>query len=102
MSKKKREEAVKKYIGAVITPKNRRTFFQQYKKDFLKKIDNEGNPDQYNVHELDILSDQYANLEVNRNKKQLKAYLKGDRFFKFYGKTYPVMTVSPKDKSEEE
>ena len=72
-------------------------FFQTYRQDFIKKMENKGNPENLNVYELDILADTYGKLEVNRNKKQLKAYLKGNTSFTYHGRKYDVMSELVKE-----
>lgn len=64
----------------------------KYRKEYVLKIAKEGNPDGYDGEEIDILAKRYANFEVKREQKHLKAYLKGKKFYKVYGRTYPVLT----------
>lgn len=92
MSYKKREKAKKTFMGALITPMNRKVYFQQYFEDYLKKVENAGNPDKLNPIELSTLASGYANMEIKREEKHLKAFLKGSRYYKCYGQTYPVLT----------
>lgn len=92
MSYKKREKAKKLFMGPIITPKNRKKYFDQYLGDYLKRVENSGNPDKLNAQELSILGTGYANLEIQREKKHLKAHLKGFRYYKHKGQTYPVLT----------
>lgn len=61
-------------------------------KDYRDRVANKGNPDKLNTHEIEVLAMQYAKMEVSREKKHLKAYLKGERMYKSFGRTYPVLT----------
>jgi hypothetical protein len=92
MSKKKREKVKKRFMGPLIDARNRIVYLERYREDFKKKIANSGNPDKLNVHEIDVLATGYANVEIKREKKHLKAFIRGHKFYKFYGRQYPVLT----------
>ena len=81
------------YMGAVITPGNRRTFLENYKNDYIKRVENLGEKaENLNIHELTILSEQYAKDEVRREQKHLKSYLKGYKFYTYLKKRHRVLT----------
>lgn len=65
----------------------------RYKTDYLKKIENQGNPEGYNDQELAILAEVYAKEEVKREKKHLDAYLKGRPYYTYRDKKWPVLTT---------
>lgn len=65
---------------------------EKYKGDYIKEIEEKGNPNKYNVHEITMLAETHAKLEVKKQQKHLKAYLKGKKFYKLYGRTFPVIT----------
>lgn len=49
-----------------------------------------GNPKGWSDLEINKYSNQYAHSEVGREKRHYKAFLKGDKFFKYKGRTYSV------------
>ena len=42
----------------------------------------------------------YANTEIKRENKHLKAFLKGEKYYKIYGRVYPVVTKEILDQQE--
>lgn len=92
MNKNKRKKANVEFLGPVITAGNRGKFLNRYRQDYITDIENKGNPEGLNDAELAILAKQYANFMVKKEKKHLKAFLKGQKFYKVYGRKYPVMT----------
>ena len=93
MKPKQRLDIKKRYLGAIITPQNKGEFIKRYKQDYITRIENQGNPEGYSDSEIAVLAKGYANFMVKREKKHLKAFLKGYKNYKLYGEVFPVMTV---------
>ena len=93
MSKKKKEKAKKQFLGALITKKKKKNYSEQYQKDYIEKIKNEGNPDNLSDEEIQVLARGYAFFQVRREMKHLKAYLKGQTSYKYRGKYFPVLST---------
>lgn len=93
---KKQKAAKNKFMGPIITAQNRNEFIKQYKEQYLQKIDNEGNPDNLNELEMDLISTRYAKLMISKEKKHLKAYLKGSSagYYNWRGDRYPIMDTN--------
>jgi hypothetical protein len=74
---------------------------EKYKEDYIKENEEKGNPNNYNVHEITMLAETHAKLEVKKQEAHLKAYLKGKTHYKLYGRKFPVITPELQEKKEE-
>lgn len=80
------------FVGSVITPDKRWEFINAHKENFIRNYKPKKGEEELTERELDILAEQSARKLVNRANKELKAYIKGNSFFKYKGVHAPVMT----------
>lgn len=87
------------FLGKKITPKNRFLVREQFYTVFLQKVlTDEVHKDMSHDDKVKA-ANFYAKLEVSREQKHYKAWLKGKRVYKFKGQTYPVLTEQVEDQS---
>lgn len=79
------------FLGRKVTPENRHQVKQEYYDIFMQKIAID-DPENKMPHDEKVRSANfYAKLEVAREKKHYKAWLKGDKFYTYHKNTYPVL-----------
>lgn len=79
------------YCGAKITPKNRRQHLENFRKVFYEQIKGDAKYENMTEEDLDKTSKIYAKLEVQREQKHFKAWLKNKSMYKFKNKMFPVL-----------
>jgi len=86
------------FLGNIITAENRREFMNKhveaYKENYLKiqkqeEEDDVPPPPEDVLHKMAV---KYAKEMVAREKKQLKAFIKGKKSYTYKNQTYPVIT----------
>ena len=79
------------YCGVTITPQNRRKYLEQFKQRFLDNASEEESFKDLSEEEKLETAEIYAKLEVQREQKHLKAWLRAQKGYKFKGKYFPVL-----------
>jgi hypothetical protein len=106
-----------KFMGTVMTPTLRREYMKKQAEGFkaqyiadvelkrstiqeqedksaeeiAKEVD-EFNEKQVTEAELDSLAERYSRFQINKENKQFKAWMKGESYYTYKGKTFPVIT----------
>lgn len=78
------------FYGDVVTPANRRAYMKAYRMDYL--IHNKDHEDRDLIEKE---AEWYPKYVVEKEKRHLKAYIKGKQFYKYKGKTYFVLSNAP-------
>jgi len=79
------------YCGVTVTPENRRKLMKTYKETFYEQVKDDETYQELPKDELEETAEKYAKLEVLREQKHLKAWLRGDNGYKFHGRWFPVL-----------
>ena len=92
MNNAQRRKETKSFMGVIITRKNKERLLQEWEEEYILSVAKRGNPDALTVEQIEENAKRFALFELKREKKHLKAFLKGQQFYKIYGKVYPVVT----------
>lgn len=81
-----------KYLGNIITSENRNEYIKQQKEAYISRYKPKEGEEPLTESELEKQAYDFAKLMVKKSQLELKAYIKGDKFFKYKGSFVPVMT----------
>lgn len=80
----------------MVTPENRRQFMetqkQIFKDQYKSRLDKGKVEEELTDKELEREADKFARFVVNREKKHLQAYIRGDQYYKYQNQMLPVIT----------
>lgn len=82
----------KRFYGNLVTAENRRSLMDKYIEDFVKTYYRVTEvKDHVPNHEVKEAAKIHAKTQVNKERKHIRAYVKGEMFYKYKGQLYIVM-----------
>jgi hypothetical protein len=82
---------MEKFLGIRITAENRNAKKEYYERMFMNKILQNEETAEWSLSDKKLAAKKFAQLEVNRETKHYRAWLKGKKYYTFHKNRYAVL-----------